>query len=60
MKIELEVKPWTTPNYITAGTDCIHIKHVDPMKLSEQIDRFRADVFRKAGKKDPRAGATHD
>jgi len=65
MKIELQ--PWMTPNFITGvmpvgkrqdgfNPDAApkwHIGDVDAETLAEQCDRFRAEIFRKAGKIDP-------
>jgi hypothetical protein len=63
MKVELQ--PWMTPNFVTAVTKPRprqegmqeapkwHIGDVDAETLAEQCDRFRADIFAKAGKADP-------
>jgi len=66
MKIGLEIngvmKPWMIPNFIviqngdkpTDGDTSFHIREVEAQALSIQCEAFRADVFKKAGKKDPR------
>jgi hypothetical protein len=63
MKVTLQ--PWTTPNFVTTETPPSqrqngfrespkwHISEVDAETLAEQCDKFRAEVFRKAGKTDP-------
>lgn len=63
MKVELQ--PWMTPEFVTAVTKPRlrqegmqeapkwHISDVDAKTLAEQCDRFRADIFAKAGKADP-------
>jgi len=65
MKIELQ--PWTTPNFITGkmpvgqrqdgfNQDAApkwHVRDVGAETLAEQCDRFRAEIFAKAGKSDP-------
>ena len=63
MKIMLN--PWIVPNYVTAKMaprprqegfqegPKWHLSEVDADTLAEQCDKFRAEVFRKAGKSDP-------
>lgn len=54
MKIKLE--PWITPIYVMEKRDSNkswHIKEIDAETLSEQCDKFREEIFAKAGKKDP-------
>ena len=62
MKIELE--PWQTPNYVIGKllqrqVDAAQeapkwpLSDVDAQTLAGQCDRFRAEIFRKAGKEDP-------
>jgi len=65
MKIELELEPWQTPNFVRikmpprtrqegiSFDDGISIKYVDPEVLAAQCDNFRKEVFKKAGKIDP-------
>lgn len=64
--MEVKLRPWLTPNYVKlelppakredgfAATEGIHICNLSAEDLSAQCDRFRADVFDKAGKVDPR------
>lgn len=65
MKIELQ--RWLTPNYVIGMPNATkrdkgynpdsapkwHISDVDAETLAEQCDKFRAEVFEKAGKEDP-------
>ena len=64
MNVKLE--PWTVPAYVRAvqppgkrqdglNPNPLHwkLKFVDEQTLAQQCDRFRDDVFRKAGKVDP-------
>lgn len=65
MKIEVELKPWRVPSYVIPKRVArprqegfqegmkLHISEVDAEALAELCDRFRADVFAKAGKTDP-------
>ena len=67
--MKVEFNEWMAPNYITAkmppnkrqegfNPDAVpkwHVSEVDAADLSEQCDKFRAEVFRKAGKDDPKA-----
>ena len=67
LKIEIELKPFTVPNYVLGEMPLRlrqegfvegpkwHLKELDDITLSELCDRFRKDVFAKAGKKDPLA-----
>lgn len=66
--MNIEIKPWLTPDFITAvmptsrrqdgfNPDNVpkwHVSEVDEETLSEQCDKFREEVFKKAGKKDPK------
>ena len=63
MKIELKLKPFMTPNFVSAEKQeqftrgegpCFPLKDVDADSLSLLCDQFREDVFKKAGKQDPR------
>lgn len=65
--MKIEIQPWITPNYITGivpprkrqdgfNPDLApkwHISEVDVETLSEQCNKFRDEIFKKAGKKDP-------
>jgi len=66
MKIELELIPWTTPNFVRIKTP-ISLKQDGPQEtpaiplseihaevLGEMCDHFRAEIFKKANKNDPR------
>ncbi len=69
MKLDVDVQPWSTPNYVIAkmaprprqeGLTCAlswSLNEVDPELLSKLCDEFRADIFRKAGRVDPRKAA---
>lgn len=71
MKIELQ--PWTTPDFIMGkmpagqrqdgfNPDAApkwHVREVDAETLTEQCDKFRAEIFAKAGKSDPANSVTH-
>ena len=57
------IKRWKTPNFITVeahighGTIAVataHVRDAEADTLSNLCDQFRADVFAKAGKADPR------
>lgn len=56
----VDVKPFTTPNFLVPvgsdgdGFDSIPLQEADSDALSLLCDQFRADVFAKAGKADPR------
>lgn len=66
--MKVEIQPWNTPNYITAVMPASqrqnglnpdsapkwHISDVDAETLSDQCDKFRAEVFKKANKEDPK------
>jgi len=70
MNIELKILPWVTPNYIIADmpprprqeglveAPKWHIKDLDANILSQQCDIFRAEIFKKAGKIDPKKGCS--
>lgn len=52
----IKFKPWIVPNFITSEAPngaAWPIKRLDADELSKQCDLFRAEIFRKAGKKDP-------
>lgn len=63
---EVELQPFMTPNFIVTvmppGTrqegmkeaPKIALADAGPATLSALCDQFREDIFRKAGKKDPR------
>ena len=63
MKVELN--PWMVPNFVTAKMPPRikqegfqegpkwHVSDVDAATLAELCDKFRAEIFRKAGKHDP-------
>lgn len=55
-EMNVRLKPWVTPNFVVVdlpdGSAC-HVRDVDPRVLSAMCDRFRVDVFEKAGKADP-------
>jgi hypothetical protein len=60
----IELRPFTVPNYVIHKADPIrklvgfieapksHLSELDADTLSALCDEFRAEVFRKAGKKD--------
>jgi hypothetical protein len=64
MKVDLN--PWMTPNFVTGKVSPRarqegmtegpkwHISDVDADTLSQMCDDFRAEIFKKAGKADPR------
>lgn len=53
--VEMEVKQFTVPNFALADNDkSIPLGALDAASLSLLCDDFRAAVFEKAGKKDPR------
>jgi hypothetical protein len=64
--IKLKVRPWLVPDYASAeapprsreeGFDPCRlrfpIKELDAETLAELCDKFREEVFKKAGKEDP-------
>ena len=63
MKVDLA--EWSTPNFVTAkmpagkredgfhNAPTWHIRDVDEETLDEQCNKFRAEIFQKAGKVDP-------
>ena len=65
--MKIKIKPWIVPSFVSAEMppgkreDGFHPDSVPKWKLSEldaetldaQCREFRAEVFRKAGKKDP-------
>lgn len=64
----IKLRPWTTPNFIIGevaarprqegfNPDAVPkwaLAEVDAVTLAAQCDAFRAEVFAKAGKADPR------
>lgn len=61
-KLELELQPFTTPNFVRLAVDPVDaskegfpipLKDLDAETLEDLCIRFRADVFKKAGKQDP-------
>jgi len=68
MKINVELIPMKVPNYVIQkmpprprqegininGAPKYHLSDLDENVLSQLCDEFRADVFAKAGKQDPR------
>lgn len=67
MKIEVKLKPFSTPNFVLQKFDhgevpssvreqdiSYPLSAVDADSLSMLCDQFRKDVFQKAQKKDPR------
>ena len=56
--MKIKTDPWQVPNFIRVGDNfAVHIRDANEHDLAEQCDRFRADVFEKAGKQDPAEGA---
>jgi len=65
--MNVDILPWNTPNFVLAKTGprtrqegiinppSWHLRDVDAETLSKMCDDFRADIFFKAEKKDPRA-----
>ena len=65
MKMEIELHPFTTPNFVIQKVEPrprqegmieapkYHLRELDPATLSRLCDQFRRDVFEKAGKTDP-------
>lgn len=68
--MQVELQPWITPNCVIAKTSIRprqegfkeppmwSINEVDAETLAEQCDKFRAEIFSKAGKEDPAKGKT--
>jgi len=68
--MNIELQSWSTPNFVTGimpagkrqdgfNPDSLpkwHISEVDEETLSNQCDKFREEIFRKAGKVDPKKG----
>lgn len=66
--MKVETVPWITPNFVRIqmparprqegvnfkDSEGFRLEDVDVDTLSEMCDQFRADIFRKSGKKDPR------
>lgn len=60
-QVSIEVKPFTTPNFVLVVTEqgeamqtSVKLCQIDESTLSMLCDGFRAEIFKKAGKKDPR------
>jgi len=67
--MEVKIKPWNTPNFLIGemptgkhqngfnsdNAPKWHVSEVDAQTLSDQCDVFRAEIFDKAGMKDPNA-----
>jgi len=63
--MNMEFNPWTTPNFMTIKMPPrprqegfqegpkLALSEVDAETLSYQCDRFREEIFNKAGKTDP-------
>jgi hypothetical protein len=63
--MNVELNPWITPNFVTAKMPAMPrqegfqygpkwaLKDLDAQTLSDQCDKFRAEIFKKAGKPDP-------
>lgn len=61
MKVEIKLQPFLVPNNaiedigeLKFQTRTYSLDLLDPHSLSDLCDQFRKDVFRKAGKSDPR------
>lgn len=66
MKIEIELQPVRTPNFILQKVEpqsrqdgfqeppAYAVKDLEAQTISELCDQFRKDMFAKAGKTDPR------
>ena len=66
MEMKIRLQPFQTPNYVIAESkpglkqdgmvECPkwHVNEIDEETLSDLCDRFRKDVFAKAGKRDPK------
>ncbi len=66
--MKIKIQPWMTPNFLIGDMPARPrqegfnpdacpkwaLAEVDAETLAEQCDKFRAEVFRKAGKTDPR------
>lgn len=62
--MKIKTRSWTTPNFVLGDVSnkpgatpevSLHLQEADVETLSELCDRYRAEVFRKAGKPDPKA-----
>lgn len=66
--MEIRFRPWTVPNFAVivqpsgkrqdgfTPFPTLPIREIDAADLSRLCDEFRAEVFRKAGKQDPKGG----
>ncbi len=65
--MQMTFKPWATPNYASLDLPlktqednkqglALHIIDIDADDLSQLCDTFRAEIFHKAGKPDPKLG----
>ena len=64
--LNIELQPFTTPNFVRAAlppgkredgfkeTPCYPLSDLDSLTLHKLCEDFRNEVFRKAGKKQPR------
>lgn len=66
-KLSVDIAPWATPNFVSVKIPLRHrlshtdlkettgvpLAYVDAETLSELCNEFRAEIFRKANKKDP-------
>ena len=64
--MEIKFKPWMVPNFLISEsppglrqdgpkfTTGWALRDIDADELSKQCDLFRAEIFRKAGKDDPK------
>jgi hypothetical protein len=65
-EIKLKLRPWMAPNFAVPESPPgrredgvrfeagIHVRDLPVETLAEMADEWRAELFRKAGKKDPR------
>jgi hypothetical protein len=51
---EYEVQMWIVPNSVRAGSESIPVADISATDLSMLCDEWRAEVFKRAGKQDPR------
>lgn len=56
--VKIKLKPWQTPNYaigdMPQATVTFTLGEIDAEALSEMCDAFRAEIFLKAKKLDPK------
>lgn len=60
-RVELDVRPFSIPNYVIlkaeqgdATSASVKLSAMDEATLSSMCDQFRAEIFKAAGKTDPR------